>query len=143
MRQSMSSAFYTGAFPATLCLIFSLICLIKSFNIAKLYPLEIQENMKKTVLKIFLYPLVQLLSFLPALVYVYICALFEVQMENTIALFISLPLCFVGMINAIIYYFQQKSTTQNFVKTTEVLEDFNNSVSYLHENDISADYKAV
>jgi len=81
-----------------------------------------QENMKKTVTKVFLYPLVQLFFIHPTMVYVYLSSTLDFHLEEVHTIIVILPICIVGLINSVIYYLQQKEK-RNLVFNAEVLED--------------------
>lgn len=90
------------------------------------YPVELQTNMRKTVKKLLLYPIVLILAVGPIMVFVSLQVLANIDLPFNFLFLIGIPLGLVGLVNAIIFYLQQRSA-QGLQASVVVLEDINNN----------------
>jgi len=100
--------FYTSAIPLLLCLLFIVACYIRSMTIITGYPVGLQENMKKTIKKLLLYPLVQIIVIAPAMIFVTLNVLYDAKFSTGLVFLIGIPVGLVGLANSIIFFVQQK-----------------------------------
>lgn len=136
----LEKQFYTAAIPLLFCLLFIFACYVRSIMIINGYPEELQESMKKTIKKLLLYPLVQIIAIAPAMIFVSLNVLSDVELPAELTLLIGIPLGLVGLVNAIIFFVQQKSS-MGLQASAVVLEEMNNSFSNCDDSFETVDYK--
>ena len=119
--------FYTDAIPLIMCLLFVFACYTRSRMIISGYPIELQENMKKSIKKLLLYPLLQIIALAPAMTFVVLNVLIDLPLPMGLIFLVGIPVGLVGLANAIIFFIQQRSS-QNLQESGAVLEEINSSL---------------
>jgi len=120
---------YTSALPILLCFLFSSTCYLRSLQIVSGYPNELQNCMRVTIKKLFIYPLVQIIATVPTMVFVAVRAFSVIDPPEESRFIFSIPISMIGLVNALIYFIQMKSD-QNLQKSADVLVDINNTLSF-------------
>jgi len=118
---------------------------LKSIRALRKYPAPIKSQMKTALQKLFFYPFAQLLIMTPTILYVNVVWYQKRDLTDLESQLGELPLSSLGLVNALICAFQQKKG-KTTTKSTVIIDDLDDSVSYISEESCSADsvdYKEI